>query len=202
MIATQITTHVQDGLGRLLEQYKNKANIQGFYTAFLQHIQQLENALFSLDAGRQLWNGTTTPAVGAQLDLIGEIVGLPRSGMPDATYLLFIFGKIAENNSDTTIPTILSIIAYLFQATNVVVQETYPAAISMQVFGSALSPSLYSSAKQIVQQAIGAGIKLIFVGASSSTNVFRFFGPGVVGSINGFGDVSNPGIGGGFIGLI
>lgn len=202
MLVTKITTHIQDAKNRLLEQYKGRPLIAGFYDAFNRQVQEIEDTFFALDAGRQLWNGTTSPAIGQQLDNIGEIVGIKRNGLPDAEYLLFIFGKIAENNSDTTIPTILNIIGYVFQAQQVVLQEVFPAGVSIQVIGTPIPPSLYQTAANLVSAALGAGINLVFVGGSPNVNVFRFEGPGVVGAINGFGDLNDPSIGGVFTGLI
>lgn len=197
MLAPQITTHVQDALDRLLQQYRGRPNIQGLITAFAQHVQKLENALYPLDAGRQIFN-----AVGKQLDGLGEIVGIKRNGISDAEYLLFIYGTIAENFSDTTIPTIINVINYVFQAQIVLVQEVYPAGLSIQVAGTQLDPALYPIAVAIVQAAMGAGIQLVFIGGSTSVNIFRFFGPGVDGNINGFGDLFNPGVGGGFVSIL
>lgn len=198
---TQITTHVQDALNRLMQQYKNKENIAKFYTAFIEQVQKLENATFVLDAGRQLFDGTVTPAIGAQLDVIGEIVGIQRNGLQDDEYILFIFGKIAENFSDTTVPTIVNIISYVFQAQQVKIQEIYPAGIAIQVLGTPIEPRLYPIAVNLIQTALGAGINLVFTGASPTVNVFRFYAPDT-GPNNGFGDVGNPATGGVFIGLI
>ena len=201
MLVTQIDSHVADALNRLLEQYKGRPGIAGLYSSIVEQIQLLENSIFALDAGRQLWNGTDTPAIGAQLDTIGLIVGISRNGLSDAEYLLFIFGKIASNFSDTTVPTILNVIGYLFQAPTVLIQEVYPAGILVEVIGSPLDPSLYPIAVSLVQAALGAGIQLVFIAASPQTDVFRFYAAGET-TQNGFGDLTNPSIGGGFIGLI
>ena len=202
MLVTQITTHVSDALGRLLQQYQGKPRMMSLISGPAQQIQDLENAIFALDAGRQLWNGTTSPAVGAQLDGIGQLVGIERNGLTDAQYILFIFGKIAENFSDTTVQTILNVIGYLFQAQTLVVQEIYPAGIAFEVFGSSIPPSLWPTANSLIQAALGEGIQLVFGAASSSTNVFRFAAPNVTGQNNGFSSVNDPSEGGGFIGLI
>lgn len=201
MIAPEITTHVQDALNRLMQQYKNKPRIAALYTSVLDQIQALEDAIFALDQGRQIWNGTSTPAIGKQLDTIGLVVGIDRNGLSDAEYILFIFGKIAENFSDTTIPTILNIISYVFQAEKVLLQEYYPASIAMQVLGTPIPPALYPIARDLVQGALGASIKLIFAAAYPTTDVFRFYAPDT-GPDNGFGDVGDPSVGGKFIGLI
>jgi len=201
-IVTKITTHVIDAEGRLLQQYKGRPRVQGLLGATVTQIQDLEDAIFAVDAARQLWNGTSVPAVGAQLDAIGDIVGIKRNGLSDAEYILFIFGKIAENYSDTTIPTIGAIIGYLFQGTSVLIQNYYPASISFEVGGSTIPPTLYALARNLVQAALGAGIRLAFGAVSTHDRIFRFAGPGVDGALNGFPDSNVPGSGGVFVGLI
>lgn len=200
MLATKINTHVKDALNRLLEQYKNRPLLNGFLTSLIQQIQDLEDAIFAMDEGRQLWNGTTTPAVGAQLDKLGEIVGIQRNGLPDNEYILFLFGKVAENFSDTTIPTILTIFGYLFQ-TEVFLQELYPAGIGLEAFGTPIPENLWKTAEDIVQQALGAGIQIRYSAISKTKRVFRFAGPNTTGQLNGYGTVSDPSQGGLYIGL-
>jgi len=200
MLATNITTHVQDALNRLLEQYKNRPRIAGFYTSFVQQIQDIEDTTFALDSGRQIWDGSTTPAIGAQLDLIGQIVGISRNGLPDSEYILFIFGKIAENFSDDTVEAVLSVIQYLFQAQETLIEEIFPAGLYINVLNPAIPSNLFPLAKSLVQSAMGAGINLV-ISTLPTINAFRFAGPGVTAS-NGFGDVFVPGSGGEFVGLI
>ena len=81
-------------------------------------------------------------------------------------------------------------------------QEVYPAGVSVQVLGTKLAPDLYPTAIKLVQNALGAGINLIFIGGSPTVNVFRFAGSGVVGTLNGFSSLTNPTIGGGFVGIL
>lgn len=197
MLVTEITTHVEDALARFLQQYQGKVLIQGMTGAIVQQIQDLENGIYPIDAGRQIFN-----AVGTQLDNLGTIVGISRNGLSDAEYLLFIYGKIAENFSDTTITSILNIIQSLFRAQSLIFQEVYPAGVSVQVLGTPLDPSLYPVAITLVKESLGAGISLIFIGGSPTVNVFRFDGPGIVGAENGFGSLTDPTIGGGFVGII
>lgn len=202
MLAQKITDHVQQCLDQMMQQYKDQPNFAALMTALVNQIQDLEDAIFALDSGRQLWDGQEFPAIGAQLDVIGEIVGISRNGLSDPEYLLFIFGKIAQNFSDSTVPAILSVLNYVFQAQSVLLQEIYPAGISVQVLGTALNPIYYQTAINLVKQSLGAGINLVFVGGSPSVNVFRFDGPGVVGSVNGWGDKDDPTVGGKFVGLL
>lgn len=202
MLVEKINDHVIQALNRLAQQYKNQPRITGFYTAIIKQIQDLENAIYDLNSGRQLWDGTTTPAVGEQLDKLGELVGISRNGLTDQQYVLFLFGKIGENFSDTTITTVETVAGYLFETQVVLLYEEYPAGVGIEVIGSQLPPSLNNVAIGLIQATLGAGIKIRFFAISNTLNTFRFDGPGIVGAINGFGDVNDPDVGGVYIGLI
>jgi len=200
MSVAPINNSVQLALQRLLQQYKGRPLIAGFYTAFVKQIQDLEDSGDRIQPGLQIWDGTTTPAIGAQLDLIGRIVGIARNGLDDAQYILVIFGKIAENFSDDTIQSVLSVVGYLFQAQKILVQEIYPAGLYIQVLEPAIPKNFFPLVVNLIQNAMGGGIKLV-IGSSATVNTFRFAGTGV-GPNNGFGSINDPGSGGVFAGLI
>jgi hypothetical protein len=201
MVIEKISTHTKDGLDRLLEQYKNKPRIMAIHSAFYDQIQILEDAIFEIDRGRQLWSGNDVPSFGQQLDNIGTIVGISRNGLSDAQYILFIFGKIAENFSDSTLDSISSIVGYLFQANQIIIQELPPAGLMIEAFGSQTPESLYVFAKNLVKAAMGAGIELVFASASIDEDIFSFDGNNT-NSSNGFSDVNSPLLGGKFISII
>ncbi len=202
MLATQLNNYVTLAVSRLLQQYQQRQRIVGMYTAIATQAQELENAIFALDGGRQLWNGTSTPAYGAQLDGIGTIVGISRNGLDDQQYILFLFGKVAENFSDGTIQSVQAVIQFLFQPTDYQVQEIFPAGHYVSVENPAIPQSLYPLVESLIQNALGAAIKIVFAvtppippSPAPPFEAFRFAGPGVVGSLNGFDE-------GVFVGLI
>lgn len=219
MIVTQITTHVQDALNRLLEQYKYQPAVIGFLTAFLQHVQKLENALYPLDQYRQLMF-----AYGLQLDKLGEVIGQPRNGLDDAEYLILLLGTIAENNSDTTAPSMLTIVQTLFQATNVFIKTPNSSPGQNEVtlwesfgVGTPQFPtSLYPLIEQLIASAVGAVINVAYITSFNAAGAFamagpqawtRNFGPMTTPDVNnpwpfGFGDLNNPYVGGPFASLV
>lgn len=92
---TPINNHVQQALARLLQQYANSPNIQNLITALVNPIQDIESELTDMNNLRYL-----PEATGAQLDIIGSIVGIARiSGQSDASYLNSIYGQITINTS-------------------------------------------------------------------------------------------------------
>lgn len=196
MLAPIITDHVQQALDRLLQQYQGKPNYAAFFTAFIQQIQDLEDAIFSLDEGRQLYDGSVYPSVGAQLDGIGQIVGISRNGLDDSEYLVFILGKIASNFSDTTVDTMVSIAQTFFQPSQMVLHEFYPAEVDYEMAGIAIDPRLFNVIFPLLQKSLGAGVKLGFVTTYDPTNAFVIGDDFGNGNGGGFGDDLNPAVGG------
>jgi len=212
MLATQITTHVQDALNQLLEQYKYRPQMIKFLTPFLNHVQRIENAFYPLDQYRQLMY-----AYGQTLDNIGEIVGAKRNGLGDNEYLVLLLGTIAENNSDTTAPAMLNIVQTLFQATNVFfkspntnVGHEEPLWVSFGVGSPQFPTSLYPLIEQLIQNAVGACISIAYISSYNASGAFAMGGlqdwtkPGkpltTPTALNpwpfGFGDLTNPYVGG------
>lgn len=112
MLATRITTHAADAVSRLVSQYKGSPRVAGLVDALMGEVQLLEDAIYDLDAARSLFGHPE----GAQLDKLGELIGVERNGLSDATYLSVLRGAISENNSDGTSATVVRAAANLFQA--------------------------------------------------------------------------------------
>lgn len=98
MALTPITDHEVAAKGRLAHQFR-KPNIEALVGVTAARMQALEDAIWPLIEDRAL-----PSAVGSLLDLIGAIVGQPRSvSGPDATddevYRGLIYARIAINTS-------------------------------------------------------------------------------------------------------
>jgi hypothetical protein len=93
---------VEEGLGNFLTFFKDKPNMVGFITPFLEQIQELENVFFDLYLLR-----TLTYAYGDQLDVLGAIVGEPRKGKDDVDYIAAISGQIRINRQNSRIEEII-----------------------------------------------------------------------------------------------
>lgn len=189
MLATKINNHVQAALARLLQQYKGQPRIEAMISSFVEQIQDIENAMFDLDAGRQIAN-----AVGAQLDGIGEIVGFPRNGLDDMTYLVFLYGKIGENTSDTTKDKIINIALLVFISNFVLMDEIPPAAVGLEIGSPGLDPSLFVLATELVAKSLGGGIGLGFLATYDSDDNFSYLEAPDGG--DGYADLSIPDSGG------
>jgi hypothetical protein len=115
-IPTQNSNVVGEAVGYLTDNFRLQQAIPAFTSAFAAEIQELENAIWTMMAGRSLVDLTTTnsqgqtvnfgsvqiltaPAMNPVLDTIGSIVGQPRQGLDDSDYLSVIYLKITVNRS-------------------------------------------------------------------------------------------------------
>lgn len=203
MAITQIETHVTDSLERLLTQYRNAPNLTAILRILSDRVQQFEDMAFPVIDGRSLAN-----AVGRQLDGIGEIVGLPRGTLNDAQYALLLRGAIAQNTSDSTQETLLTIIESCFIADDASIHSPYspgyarvaaPANIGVEVSTPGIDPSLYDLVLRILRNSIAAGVSLSYALTYDKDSAFTLDGPrtGL-----GLGDVNDAAAGGKLANLI
>ncbi len=75
MSVTPITNHVEAAIQRLIQQYKNSDRIKAILLSFVEQIQELETTGGQLNDERSI-----DTAIGTQLDNLGIIIGLTRSG--------------------------------------------------------------------------------------------------------------------------
>lgn len=176
-ILAQITDHVARAQSRLLSQYADKTRVVALLAAFTGRTQVVENALWGVLSGRTLAN-----AVGAQLDGIGRIVGLPRSQIgsaaDDAVYRKWLAAQIRYNVASSTIPDLIA----LFQAigdtgTTVKATNSGTATVWVRLGGAAQSqgPALVA----ILARAAAGGVRtsLDYMNAAPASS-FGFDGAG------------------------
>lgn len=173
------------------------SGVTGLMGSFVDQIQQLENQCFAVNTGQQLWDGNATPAVGAQLDGIGQIVGIKRNGLNDATYILFIFAEIAANFSRATYLDVFNAASFLFNTTQIFIQDLQPATVSIEIAGSQLDPTLNAAAAALLENVTAGGVGIAFVAVTPQPNAFRlssaaFATPNVNPVLNGLSSVVSP----------
>jgi len=101
---TQNFTVIEQGLLLLIEQYKESPIFQQWLRSYLQQVQELQDATWEVIEERYL-----DVAVGVQLDILGEIVGLRREGLSDTLYRDALFLQIRINRSFGTPVDVLEI---------------------------------------------------------------------------------------------
>jgi hypothetical protein len=164
-----IANHTDQAFGRLLEFYKGKPRVVALLRAFAQRSQVVEDTLAQLKTGLLLFgNG----AVGAQLDAIGQIVGIARNGTSDGVYRILILGSIAKNYSSGSLETLTTLCQTLYQTPEVYVstpnspghaREAAYGEIILSVGNPKTDAALFPVILNIVLEAMPAGVRLVSV---------------------------------------
>jgi hypothetical protein len=97
-------TRIEIALSRLPEQFKGRPNIEALIRAVVASFDE-----FDVEARRLLVERTLDTAVGAQLDVIGRIVGQPRNGLSDDDFRRFCRARVRANRSKGTVSDILRV---------------------------------------------------------------------------------------------
>lgn len=128
MNVTQILDHKLRGLKRLLEQYKNQPNLGAVLDVYLDRYQDLEDAIYPLFEALNIRVQET-----AMLDLIGQIVGAPRTTNDDARYRILIYVKIHQNVSNGEPERVITVFKLLTASEYVHYINLYAAEVQVQV---------------------------------------------------------------------
>jgi hypothetical protein len=160
MTSVVIKDQVQQGKDRLVTQWTDKPTVQGLLKSYLENVQTVEDIYEQLLDERSVFT-----AIGAQLDVVGTLVGEARDGKDDAAYRQAILNRIAINNADGTPEKVIEILITITGSTTAHVFEHYPANIHAFVSGS---PS--NSVAEALQEITSAGVsaRLMFDGGVDS----------------------------------
>lgn len=124
-----ITTHADDAVARLIEQYKDKPRMEAWVRAFVAPLQRLEDAAYAVFVQAAIDN-----AIGAQLDQIGDLVKEKRAGKDDENYRAFLRARIKVNRSNGRVEELITIaVLILGDEFPVIVRELYPSAVEVEV---------------------------------------------------------------------
>lgn len=104
MPVARVKDHVDQGLDRLLTQYKGKPRLAAWLTSYLRQVQRLDDAAYDV-----IWKRLIEYASDGQLDTIGAIVGEPRKSRLDDPYRVFIRARIRANRSRGKLADILAV---------------------------------------------------------------------------------------------
>ncbi len=141
--------------GLLITQFSTQPNMVALAQIFGAKIQEVEDALFQLFELR----GVST-AFGAQLDILGSIVGVLRAGLNDTDYATAIRAEILLNTDSATVQQILSLMYAAFPNHTFTMIEEYPATFTILAHEVLDNPI---QAGQLVQSAKPAGVAAYLV---------------------------------------
>lgn len=172
MTVSLISDHVVLGLAKLREHSKGQPNTEALLTALMASTNSIELALYELLTERQV-----DTAIGAQLDLIGFVVGEERAGKVDADYRRYIRARIAINNSSGLISDIVKVSRLVINdtATSIEVENQTVATVVVTIWNNPITTALASILLTRLQEAAAAGVRVILEYASGAiADVFTF----------------------------
>jgi hypothetical protein len=141
MALTRTTTHVADGQAQLISQFVRKPNFRALLGTYLQQVQELEDVFFQL-----LGIPTAIEAQeGAQLDLIGKIVGQERDGRSDTVYRRGILARLAINRASGLYDEFLTVLALVAPGEISEIEEFYPAGLVIRLLDAFSGDGPYSA---------------------------------------------------------
>jgi len=159
MEPVHIHDHVEQALALLLEQFKDKPNLEALVDALVTQVQDLEDVFHAL-----IYERLPDTAIGAQLEQIGELVGELRGGLSDEDFRRFIRARIQVNLSCGEPERLIGVLKTLTGADNVQLEQCHPTtAILFYEVASALTTSLRTRIKTQMYDAVGAGVQLHIV---------------------------------------
>lgn len=178
------TDHTADAVSMLLEQFRPATKLQGWLTAYIDQIQEIETALDPLISAREIDNAT-----GITLDNLGSVVGESRKGRADALYRVYIKVRILVNRSTGTAGELMTVAQLIAEQTaqDVWYQENDPKTVFIRARNFA--DSYPDETAALLRLAKPAGTRLVYVYAADADddNLFTFdSGPGLdVGKLAG-----------------
>lgn len=146
-------TTIYDRIKKLLpEQYKDTANLNAILEVLASPFDDLKVVYNDL---KNLLN--LEDVEGAQLDLIGNLVGEKRNGREDAEYLIGIRFKIFKNTSKALVDDVVKALKFITQADLVVYSDNPPASYTIYTNGKTLA----SNINEMIDKLSAAGVSLI-----------------------------------------
>jgi len=124
MALPRVFNHLEQGSERLLWQWRNSPNLKGLLQSYMESVQEVETTLFQMLNARGL-----DTATGEQLDILGKIIGEPRTGRSDEVYREALKQRVVVNNADGSTEVVLELIQLVTGASRVTFFEHYPASL-------------------------------------------------------------------------
>jgi len=160
---------------RIIEQFETKPNITNYLCALIESLQEMEFVFGDLLTLRRLDN-----ARGAQLDGLGDIVGAERSGLTDDAYRIKIRFQIGLNFSNGEVETLITLVRFITDATEVHFLSFFPGTVSIETNGPAISAGIVAT----IEESAPAGVKVEIISTFEVETAFQYAGD--------IGDPANP----------
>lgn len=173
----QITDHAERAVDRLPQQHHEKVNLPEIVRILAAPFQELEDVFWALFTERSV-----DKAVGAQLTILGKIVGQARAGLADDVYRRYIRARISANKSDGSMEDVIRVLSLVVNddGADIEISLQPPAAFVARVSNVALAASSVTALNDLLQDAKSAGVRAIIEYYESTANLFTLdSGPGL-----------------------
>lgn len=190
---TKILNHEQLAFSRFLEQWKNKPNMEKVVRALVGSYPEFETIFFDIqDKTLNIYE-----AVGAQLDVIGEIVGQERLDFDDDFYRVLLLTRIGINISEGEPNSIISTAKILTNATFIHYMNLFGGEIAIGTDGI-IDLVTKDFLLLNLQKVIIGSFRLDYVATYEKDEAFAFAGVNGSAAAKGFGTIADANIGGKF----
>lgn len=193
-----VEDHREDALALLLTQFQDKPRLAAVLCAFVDPAQETEDAAWQLLTERDL-----DTAVGAQLDMLGRLVGEAREGRADSEYRPFVRARVLINRSNGLPEEILRIVRVVTGSTvELHLREHFPAAFTVEVVGPI--PFTPATLLRLLRASKAAGVRVLLeYSLLPEEETFAFASRSTVelDASRGFGSTLDPAVGGGLAGV-
>ena len=172
MTLAPVRDHVERGLSRLIQQYRGKPRLEAWVRSYLREVQALSDAAWGVLVSRLI-----DDAVGAQLTVLGRLVGEPTRHEDDERHRVVVRARIAVNQSNGHGNDILRVAKLLFQKP-VRMTEHFPGAMVVTVQEPIdVIPEIEQG---MLDEAAAGGVRIdVHFHATPTDELFRFGeGPG------------------------
>jgi len=155
------STHDATGLGRMLDQFNDSTNLRLLASSYLDQAQSFE------DVAYQLINAKSISVVaGYQLDGLGQIVSVPRSGRSDTDYRLRIRAELAVLTSQGSIEDLIAVARLLLGLATpppLEIVEYDPKTVYMRLVDTVLAEADAIIAGPLFRRTVSAATEMLFV---------------------------------------
>lgn len=186
---------------RLLAQYVNRPTLSALVGELGEAAQELETAVWGLIAQFNI-----DAAAGVWLDRLGVLVGEPRDGADDAAYRTYLRARIVANRSNGRIEDVIAVItAWNAGVAPAVELSVLPPANFELVVGPLIAMADLERLVRLLRATRAAGVGgMIITRPQVDADSFTFATTDApeASSTQGFGDSTNPAVGGRFISAV
>lgn len=146
--------HVIEGKKKLLHQFKNKKIINILFDSIFNQINDIEDTLYDLYYKRNLKD-----SVGKQIDTNGILRDLERNGLNDYEFRQNILNKIALDNSEGLIKSVIDSAKIILNDNNIIYKELYPAGIEIFVLNKKCNINQYKYIEKSIPLCVSLVLK-------------------------------------------